>query len=269
MLISKPKILCLFSAPLVTPKGKPLESLDVEAERTAIVRELSACNRQIELRIGFATIDELARGISDGFNILHFSGHGNPEFLLFEDGKGGSQPVKGNFLKKLIGTGGPFELAIVSACHSELIANMLVEAGVRHVLAIKCEVPVLDKAAITFTGQFYQNIFRRESIQKSFEMAKLLVEGNPELMRINFQLEILAQQQDEQFVPEQDKFVLLPKDGASVHLDPLLSQEVQQGMLNIDAPKFSMTNIPVRPQSFTGRSIELYRIINQIFSDRL
>ncbi|MFZ2411827.1 MAG: CHAT domain-containing protein, partial [Candidatus Methanoperedens sp.] len=166
MIIQQPKIQCLFSAPLVTPDGKPVDALDIETERAAIVRELAACNRQILLRIGIATTDELASGITEGYNILHLSGHGSQEFLLFEDGKGGSQLISGDYLKRLIGTGGPFELAIVSACHSEKIGKMLTDAGIKHVVAIRCDVPVLDYAAIAFAGQFYRNLIQGENIQK-------------------------------------------------------------------------------------------------------
>lgn len=119
MEIDKPRILCLFASPLIGPGGGPLAALDAEGELKTMISELTACNRQIDLRVGFATVDALALGIGDGFNILHLSGHGHRDFLLFEDGKGGSQAVTGEYLKKLIGTGGPFELAIVSACHSE------------------------------------------------------------------------------------------------------------------------------------------------------
>jgi len=63
MSIGQPRILCLFSAPLVNEKDDPIDALDIEAERDAIVSEISAYNLQIVLRIGFATVDELARGI--------------------------------------------------------------------------------------------------------------------------------------------------------------------------------------------------------------
>lgn len=210
----------------------------------------------------------MALGIADCFNILHLSGHGHQDFLLFEDGKGGSQPVKGDYLKRLIGTGGPFELAIVSACHSEQIANMLVEAGVRHVISIRCDVPVLDSAATAFIGQFYRGLFRGDSIQKAFEMAKLLVEGNPELVKIKPQLEHIAQQKGEPFVAEEDKFVLLPASAPSVHLSPLISKEITEGVLSIEEPKRSKTNLPVRPRSFTGRSAALHALINELLANR-
>lgn len=237
MSIQRPKILCLFSAPLMAPDDSPLDALDVKAERDAIVRELAACNREVLLRIGVSTVDELARSIGEEFNILHLSGHGHEDFLLFEDGRGGSQPVPGDYLEKLVGTGRPFELAIVSACHSQKIAEMLVQAGVRHVVAIRCDVPVLDRAATVFIGEFYRNIFRGSSIQKAFEMAKILVEGNPDLVEMKPRLELIAHKKGESFVPEEEKFVLVPDD--SSHLDPLLSEEVPQGELSIEEPRVS------------------------------
>ena len=267
-MIQHPKILCLFSAPLVTLDGEPLDALDLKAERDAIVRELSDCGKDVSLRIGCATIDELAESVEEGFNILHLSGHGHEEFLLFEDGKGGGQPVPGDYLKRLIRLGGPFELAIVSACHSEKIGEMLVEAGIRHVVAIKCDVPVLDCAAIAFIGQFFRSLFQGSSIQKAYEMAKLLVEGNPELMKMRSQLEFMAYEKGIPFVPEEEKFVLLPDD-ITAHLDPLLSKEVPRGDLSLEENIFSPSNLPVKPQTFTGRSLEMYDIINELLESRL
>jgi tetratricopeptide (TPR) repeat protein len=268
MPIEHPKILCLFSAPLVGPTGAPLSALDVAAEQTAIVRELTALNRGLTLRIGFATTDELALGIADRFNILHLSGHGHPDFLVFEDGKGGSQPVGGDYLKRLIGTGGPFELAVVSACHSEPLAQKLVEAGVRHAVAIRCDFPVLDTAATAFIKEFYRSLFRGEVIQKAFEMAKLLVEGNPELMKIKPYLQMMAGQEGEPYVPEEDKFLLLPTGDPSFHLGPLISGEIAAGEPLIERPKVSRHNLPVRPRSFTGRSGEMHELINELLSNR-
>ncbi len=106
-MIKHPKILYLYSAPLVAPDGKPLDALDMKAEKNAIIHELSTCKKEISFRIGVATVDELAKSIEEGFNILHVSSHGHEEFLLFEDGRGGSQPVTGDHLKRFIQTGGP------------------------------------------------------------------------------------------------------------------------------------------------------------------
>jgi tetratricopeptide (TPR) repeat protein len=266
-MISHPKILYLFSAPLVAPDGSPLDALDIKAERDAIVRELAACRKEVSLRLGYATIDELARSIGEDFNILYVSSHGHEEFLLFEDGKGGSQPVTGDYLRRLICMGG-FELAVVTACYSEKIGEMLVEAGIRHVIAVQCDVHVLDEAAVVFIGQFFRSLFQGDSVQKAFEMAKLLVEGNPDVMRIESHLRFISHEKGIPFVPEEKKFVLLPED-PTAHADPLLSEEVPPGALALDEPVLSKATLPVRPQSFTGRSVEMYDIINELITSRL
>ena len=269
MKINEPKILCLFSAPLISPNGSPLDALDVETEKRVISSELASINKRIVVRFRPATIDELVLGISGGFNILHISGHGNENHLLFEDGKGGSQPISGEYLKEVISVGGPFELAIISACHSEGIGKLVNEAGVRHVIAIKSQHPVLDKAAITFIGHFFRNLFHKRSIQKSFELAKLLVKGDPELSKFNQYQEYLEILEGKSIVKEEDKFVLLPEGTSSAHLDPLVSEDIPIGALEFDAINISPTNITSRSQEFTGRSKKLHEVINAIYQNRL
>jgi tetratricopeptide (TPR) repeat protein len=267
MSIKHPKILYLFSAPLVAPDGSPLDALDMKTERNALMRELSACKKGVSLRIGYATVNELARSIAEGFNILFVSSHDHEEFLLFEDGKGGSQLITGDYLKRFVRMGGPFELAIVSACHSEKIAALLVKAGIPHVVSIKYDVPVLDHAAIFFVGQFFRSLFRGDSVQKAFEMAKLVVEGNLESINAKGHLAFTDYRKRGPSVPEEKKFILLPQ--GSTHSEPLLSQEVPQGALIIEEPLPSPSNLPVKPQSFTGRSVEMHDIINELFTTRI
>jgi len=269
MSVGQPKILCLFSAPLIDEKGDTIDALDIEAERDAIVGEISACNLQVILRIGFATVDELARGIKDDFNILHFSGHGSKKSLAFEDGKGGVQSVGGAYLKKLIGAGGAhFGLAMISACHSEPIAKMIHKAGVRHVVAIRRDTPILDRAATTFAGVLHRHLFNNDTVQYAFDMAKLLVEGNPELAKVRPVLEVEASIKDKPFIPEEKKFLLLPRGKLSFHQKPLF-RGVQRGVLTIEEVKRPETNLPVRPKSFRGRSREMHEMINKLLVNRL
>lgn len=266
--IKNPKILCLFSAPLVDQNGQPLDALDSEAERDLIIKELTACNREIGLRIRFATVEELAAGISERFNILHISGHGSNDSILFEDGASGSQEINGNYLKELIGIHNPFELAILSTCHSEPLAEMLFDAGIKHLIAIKSEFPIFDLAASVFIREFYRNLFRGNSIQNAFNLAKLLVKGNPKLAKIKPHLELLAKRKQIKFVPEHDKFVLIP-DNPPIHKRSLFCSDIAKGELLVDLPKLSKTNLPSRPQSFTGRSKEMNHLINKILTNRI
>lgn len=267
MIINCPKILYLYSAPLVAPDGSPLDVLDMKAERDALVRELTACGKSVFIRTGVATVDELARSIAEKFTILYVSSHGHEEFLLFEDGKGGSQAVTGDYLKRLLSAGESFDLAVVSACHSEKIGALLVEAGIPHVVAVTCSASVVDQAATIFVGHFFRHLFRGRPVQKAFEMAKLLIEGTPELLKIKRHLEFVAYTKREQFLPEEKKFVLLPQ-GGTAHAEPLLSQKVPGGTVTIEEVIPSESTLPVRPLSFTGRSVEMHTVINGLFQTR-
>ena len=265
---SCPKILVLFSAPLVNQDGEPIQALDIAAERKAIIAELSKLNRELYIRFDFATVDSLARGIKDGYNILHFSGHGNKQFLAFEDDEGGCHPIDGPFLKKLIGTASPFELAVISACFSEEIANMVYKAGVKHVVAINRKTPILDLAATKFAGAFYSYLFNCDSVQKSFDMAKILVEGDSKLAKIKLILEAKNQEQGKKLITEENKFVLLPRNKPSFHQDPIW-RELAPGSLSIDEQLKTPNNIPVRARCFLGRSRDIHGIVKCLSNNRL
>jgi hypothetical protein len=246
---------------------EPIDNLDFEAERDAIIKELRECKLEVLVRFSQATLDELDRGLKDGFNVLHISGHGSTDYIVFEDGKGGSQPIYGEYLSKLIGTGGPFELALISTCFSEPTGNLVNNAGVPHVVAIRRDSTILDKAAIVFAGTFYRHLFNKETIQHSFDMAKLLVEGNPEIVRAKTYLEKKAFVENQPFVAEEEKFLLIPQ--SKTHHKVSLYQEVGSGALTIEEPKYPKTNITTRSQSFRGRSREIYECINKIIENRL
>ena len=99
-------------------------------------------------------------------------------------------------------------------------------------------------------------------------MAKLLVEGDSELAKIKPRLELLAAVEGAAFVAEEDKFVLLPCEDSSPHLNPLVSTEIPHGVVSVEEAEVSNTNLPKRPQSFTGRSCEIHDLVNLILANR-
>ena len=50
------------------------------------------------------------------------------------------------------------ELVFLAACHSEMIGNAFLNAGVKHVVCIGQQDEVLDNAALLFTKFFYKAI---------------------------------------------------------------------------------------------------------------
>jgi hypothetical protein len=134
----------LFSAPLAgfdrSGKAHPLEVLDYTSERDALIQVFKEVHRDISLHFDFATTDTLRTILSFGCKALHFSGHGIPKGLCFEDGKSGLQVLREQQLKDLLSAGGlALEFVFVSACYSKEIGEAFVKAGVSHVVCVKVD----------------------------------------------------------------------------------------------------------------------------------
>jgi hypothetical protein len=97
-------------------------------------------HRDVSVHFDFATTDSLRTVLSFGCKALHFSGHGIPNGLCFEDGRAGLQVVKVQQLKDLLGAGGlSLDFVFVSACYSKEIGLAFVKAGVPHVVCVKVD----------------------------------------------------------------------------------------------------------------------------------
>lgn len=101
-----------------------LDRLNFSNERDMLVASLrEGCEevgRQIELRVRPATTDALRSVVTLGSRAIHYAGHGHPDFLSFEDGRGGVHAVDVGVLGSLFAAGGTNEtqLVFVSACFS-------------------------------------------------------------------------------------------------------------------------------------------------------
>jgi Peptidase family C25 len=99
--------------------------------------------RDISLSFDFATTDSLRTALSLGCRALHFSGHGHPSCLIFEDGQSGLQNISVDALKNLVTAGGlTLDFVFVSACHSRNTGEAFAEAGVPHVVCCKIDAKV-------------------------------------------------------------------------------------------------------------------------------
>ena len=122
---TKDTICVLFSAPLAWTDTRnrlhPIQTLDYPGERDTLIQAFREASRDIGVRFDFATTDSLRTALSLGVKVLHFSGHGHPHCLNFEDGRGGLQFVTMDALRALCQAGGnQLDFVFVSACHSRL-----------------------------------------------------------------------------------------------------------------------------------------------------
>jgi hypothetical protein len=260
-----PQTICvLFSAPLAWTDTRnqlhPIQKLDYPGERETLIQAFREASRDIGVRFDFATTDTLRTALSLGVKSLHFSGHGHPHCLNFEDGRSGLQFVTMDALRALCQAGGnQLEFVFVSACHSRRAGEAFVGAGVPHVVCVTVEAQLLDAAAMAFTRAFYLALAVGHSVSHSFDIGKQAVITSP-------------------YVPnslvEGEKFLLLPED--SDHDTPVFdAKPVDQwpipgsSLKGLTCDLVDNSYLPHTPEDFEGREVDMYCAIRILLSRRL
>ncbi|MDO8473572.1 MAG: CHAT domain-containing protein [Dehalococcoidia bacterium] len=244
-----PNILALFSHPFVDQEGKPLLALNTQREQQTLLKTLQESGRALHVRFDIATTDNLSRGLAAGANVLHFSGHGAPEGVAFEDGRGGPHLLSSAQLKRII-SHFDLQFGFVSACHSRPTGEALVAAGIPHVVAVETPEVVDDDAATLFARDFYRHLFAGRTIQDAFDIARDVMRADP-VRRV---------------ARDATKFCLLPK--ADTHRVALFAA-LPSGHLQDLTPHQTPTNLPSRQEDFTGRSRELHKAIGLVLDHPL
>jgi len=280
-------ITVLFSAPLVfadeTNNLHPFAKLDFDLERELLWQCMKEASRDIELTFDNAHHSRLLATLTKRCSCLHYSGHGHPHFLPFEDGMGGPNWLNVQDIKELIVRDGaaPFKFVFVSACHSGLAGETFASAGVPHVVCCQQEQELKDTAALAFTRSFYLALAVGHTVKESFEQGCKAVRATPNL-------------KDPE--KEMEKFVLLPKDGNHdvpvFRAKPVLEWPKQAKNLGPEPSKARRRNsltrmrsitalgarsselstrnmmqddpAPTAPQFFIGREVDMYYILTAL-----
>jgi TPR repeat protein len=172
--MSKVKILVLSADPLADPengRGTPLQLARNERQiREGVAKARYTRFVEIHTRVAAQTSDVMEALFDVRPQIVHFSGHGDRDGLVFV-GPDGISPirVKGNAL------GGLFEafqddirLVVLSACHSHDDA-VAIAAVVG--CAIGTQGPIGDNAAISFDRALYYAIASGASVERAYKVA--------------------------------------------------------------------------------------------------
>lgn len=246
----------LGAAPLVSQGYKTMPMLPIQKEVAKLTTILRRVKRPIRFCDMIATTSNLSHIKGVGVRVLHYSGHGEKTYLAFEASDSAAmKPISVMSLQEFVsnnhGKIDGFQLAFVSACHSEKLGHAFIKAGVPHVVAITQDEELDDQAATLFETHFYEFLFRgKHSIAAAFKDAKAAVK--------------FAQFQDA------DKFLLMPEGGDhDVYIFSDLQN--QKGTLNIlkPIPAALRNNHPAPPDVFYGRNIDCAEIIDLLHAGRL
>jgi hypothetical protein len=255
-----PRLAFLYASPLINQlRGGPVDLLDFKTERDTLVGAIRSSGKRVEITAATATTRNLSNLLLDGCRVLHYSGHGftalgpggtEHSVLAFEDGLGGTHPLEVGALQQLVAAGArrtdgahaTLDLAFISACHSVEGGEAFVKAGVRHVIAVRREARVQDRAACVFAESFYYALLRARTVREAFDVAVQAVANGPFIVAPG---------------NESRKFLLLPEEeagtGSGVH-DVALFHGAEDGAPTELSSPLSAHNLPAFfPLQFLGR----------------
>ncbi|MEW5987774.1 MAG: tetratricopeptide repeat protein [Chloroflexota bacterium] len=282
------QILALLSEPLVDSRGQPNPRLNPTTAATIVRQQLEGMGRAAVLRFAVATPDHFLNALRQNgpFDLIHFYGHGGQGALAFEDGRGAALAVDSRRLQTLLSPLGrpPAPVALLSACHSQSMAEAFVAAGVSHVVAIDSEQAVLEVAARAFAAHFYPSLLAGQSVRQAFDFGRAAVFNDPTvrqtcqfLAQTKPELQTIVQAHDVQYVAdllnrlEVLKFHLLPEasaEGADPH-QVIPFPSAPAGRLEVHELPAPPPTIVRRPEFFTGREPELHELIGSVLDHQL
>jgi hypothetical protein len=288
-------IFALFSSPLVDGGKKPIHKLAHEKEMQIMCASLRKAGKNISLTMSHATTDAMCTAVTLGCQVLHYSGHADQSSLAFEDSNGRLHRLDIDRLGDLFGrrvgssskdaeveartsssvhgaasitatnkasnltTGFPPlpTLVFVSACHSEEAGNAFLRAGAELVVAVEIDSKLEDLAAHAFTRAFYLALATGNSVESSFHIGQAAVQAAPGRSK-------------EAATSEAKKFKLMGSGSKDVKIFSYLNDGSQQYHYNsetkgenefIEPSSLIRDVIPVVPEGFVGRRVEMYSII--------
>lgn len=165
---SRRRVLMFGSNPLETTQ------LRIDEERREIENRIQMVRSarvfiDIEHAFETRTKDILPKLLGSNADILHFSGHGEIDGLIFEHDDGVCRKIEGALLAgHLSKAGTSIKCLILNACFSDSLASFLLP----HVdFMIGCTSSISDEAAIAFSGAFYAAMASGKSYNDCFELA--------------------------------------------------------------------------------------------------
>ena len=261
-----PTIGILYAAPLIYEKTDdagetqryPIDVLDFASERENLLTVFGEANRVVQVHMLDGTPANLQKLVTLNSRVLHYSGHGMPEFLALEGPHGLTHELSVERLREMLQASVDAEqlqLAFVSACYSQAAGQAFVEAGVRHVVAITLDAGVYDLAAMRFAAQFYLALLSGRTVRQAFDSALQRVRNDPELSRAE-----LAE-------GEVSKFLLLPDTAGYDHDRPLFA-DVPTGAHQPPSP-WPPCSVPPNLRRVFGRANEQQHALALLANNRL
>ena len=274
------------------------KKLDLSKETAELQMALNESGKCFRCVWEIATKDNLLKMMAYS-RALHISGHGDPNALVLEDGKGDLAPLPVDKLQKILSVGGTqLRFVFVSACFSSRAAFAFAVAGVPHVIAVQEDTQISDTSARAFAHHVYLALCQGLTVREAFLKGQAAVIAansyNPPCCCAHLHTaphcstcEVCrtpvccnthiapchgAQHKSccQPTLPHDEslKFLLLPDKGD--HDVPLFSDaDVPDGQWINRTPQKPPNNLPSGPDDFMGRAKDALAIVPQLLRHRL
>lgn len=252
------EVFILYASPLDHP------AINVRSEVEIIREALADSGAAVRLNVGVATASSLTKLLTlararRGL-VLHLSAHAvvnekGDLGLVLEDARGASHILWRQQLEEILGVRErglrTVSFLFLSTCWSEPLAQVFVECGCQHVIALRTKVH--DSAARRFSQQLYLSLGVGMSLLNSWDNAR----------------RVLRIESDKEIADQADHFVLFGQRRADeVSLDDLCGVDSRRidrdGMLREleDASVFLDMKVPPRPEHFLGRTQTVFEVLH-------
>ncbi|MEL6674471.1 MAG: CHAT domain-containing protein [Bacteroidota bacterium] len=174
-----PYILLSFANPLTVP-AEYLKFLNREATNISGHLEKFVLEDHFDVqRLPNATTEDLFNTVEQwqahkDLLLFHFGGHASGPVLMLNTEEGDTKIANGQGLARLLGSIPSLKLVFLNACDTEESVPLLLEAGVKAIIAT--DAPVQDAMALDFADRFYQNLANHQDIRTSFDRASMYLE---------------------------------------------------------------------------------------------
>lgn len=189
------RILLMVASPLLDQSGQGIEVFDPISSRSELEMLAKAVERvRLAFELGVHFVIPGRTVARDMFKerplFIHVAAHGliggDKVLLAAESVTGERQFLDARGLSSLLRPFGtpPCALAVLNVCHSEKLADRLVQIGVPHVVAVESGERSLARAGNVFAEHFYYALLTGMPVNEAFEMARQAVYEDFELNRL-------------------------------------------------------------------------------------
>ncbi|MEJ2560152.1 MAG: CHAT domain-containing protein, partial [Anaerolineae bacterium] len=163
----EPSLRCFLLSAAAPPEAQqPLREAEEEIKE---IQKILRDSRNIEVKGHFpsARADDLLDIMKEGYHIVHFTGHGLEDQLVFDDRRLSDEQIRSIFT-----TNPALRLVVINACLAgQKVTEALARSGIPAIIGFQFE--ITDKSGRVFAQEFYKNLAAGYPLEASLHRGRV------------------------------------------------------------------------------------------------